>query len=166
MRLVALAVPEQQKVAAAFRKILEEGIQIALQVRFLLARCQGLGHVLQDRGVDNLVQLPATVPPVEQALVAEGPCQPGIRVPDGMAPIDKSQKSLLQEILSVLLRNTVTQKEDPNPRPDPLEEFLEGLLSAWTVIKWLHLPQKKMEHDHSTTASGPCPVGGGWFGFP
>src|SRR6185295_10703147 len=122
---VPLAEAQPQQRTATRRHALEGIGQIAAEIGSLLGRRLGLGHPLEDRRVDRLVERTPALPPIQQALVAEGSEQPGLRVPHSIIAIEERQQGLLQDVLRILRGDLVVGEQDFKARTNLRQKALE-----------------------------------------
>src|SRR5437764_14108543 len=105
--------------------MLQRARQIAPEIRALLGGLERLGQGVEDRRVDRVIELAPLLSPIQQALVADDPEQPGLGIPDAFAiVVDQGDQRLLEDVLRVLQGNPVMREKGLQAWPDLLEKTL------------------------------------------
>src|SRR5258708_28997858 len=77
-------------------------------------------------------------PPVDDAAVVTGPCQPGLGIADGSQLGDQDEKRVLEDVFGVLRGNPVAAENALQLRLRPREDLFEGRLPQVGLYRRIH----------------------------
>jgi hypothetical protein len=108
--------------------VAQQTIEIVASVDRLLRPVLAPGHGLEKGRVDLSQKTPAAGTPVHEATTLQSRREPGFRAEDLVAFVKKGEERLLQQVLTILGRNSKGSGNGTRSRLEAQEQLLDPLL--------------------------------------